>query len=149
MVDIGAAEGEAKPAKKGGLFSKKVEPTGPNISDFLEQINSLGRRLRLLESRHTDLNRKMQVTESNMLNERKRFITEIKTVNSDIVEIKKDMEGVKNKMDLVINDLRNFAAKDELETLKKYIDFWEPVNFVTRNEVEKIIEEKLGKSTKE
>ena len=70
MVDIGAAEGESKPAKKGGLFSKKVEPTGPSISDILEQINGLGRRLRLLESRYTDLNRKMQVTEKNMLNER-------------------------------------------------------------------------------
>jgi len=148
MEDIGAEE-ESKPEKKGGFFSKKVEPAGPNISDVLEQINSLGRRLRLLESRHTDLNRKMQVTETNMLNERKRFITETKTLNSDIIEVKKDIEGVKNKMDLIVNDLKNFAAKDEIETLKKYIEFWEPVNFVTRNEVEKIIEEKLGKSTKE
>ena len=90
------------------------------------------------------MNRKSQVTEKNMLNERKRFITEIKTTNSDVVEIKKEIDGIKNKMDMIVNELRNFAARDELDTLKKYIDFWEPVNFVTRHEVEKIIEEKLG-----
>ena len=147
MAYPGAAEEQPKPEKK-GFFSKKKEETGPGISDLLGQINNLGRRVRLLESRYSDLNRKAQVTETNMLNERKRFITEIKTINSDIVELKRDIELVKNKMDLVVNELRNFAAKDDLETLKKYIEFWEPVNFVTRNEVEKIIDEKLGKSTK-
>jgi len=144
MADFEAGEGETKPAKKGGFFSKKKEEAGANISDILEQINSLGRRIRLLESRYTDMNRKSQVTEKNMLNERKRFITEIKTTNSDVVEIKKEIDGIKNKMDMIVNELRNFAARDELDTLKKYIDFWEPVNFVTRHEVEKIIEEKLG-----
>ena len=113
MVDLG--EEEAKPAKKGGFFSKKKEETGLSVSDLLEQINSLGRRLRLLESRYTDLNRKAQVTETNMLNERKRFITEIKTTNSDIIEIKKEIEGVKTKMDRVISELKNFASKDEID----------------------------------
>ncbi|MBW2981774.1 hypothetical protein KY343_02730 [Candidatus Woesearchaeota archaeon] len=146
MVDFsGEGEGETKPEKK-GLFSKKTEETGPDISDILEQVNSVGRRLRLLESRYTDLNRRAQVTETNMLNERKRFITEIKTTNSDIIELKKELEGIKNNMDLVINELKNFASKDDFAVLKKYIEFWEPVNFVTRNEVEKIIEEKFQKS---
>jgi uncharacterized coiled-coil protein SlyX len=143
MVDFEAEEGEAKPEKK-GLFARKKEEAGPSVSDLLEQINTLGRRLRLLESRYTDLNRRVQVNETNMLNERKRFITEIKTINSDIIELKKDIEGIKNKMDLIINELRNFASKDEFATLKKYIEFWEPVNFVTRNEVEKLIDEKLN-----
>ena len=145
MADMDVT-GAAKPEKR-GLFSKKKEEPSLGTSDLLEQINGLGRRLRLLESRYTDLNRKAQVTESNMINERKRFITEIKTTNSDIIELKKDIEGVKNKMDLVINELKNFASKDEFNVIKKYVDFWEPVNFVTRNEIEKIIEEKLGKNS--
>jgi hypothetical protein len=82
-----------------------------------------------------------------MVNERKRFITEIKTINSDIIELKKEIEGIKNKMDLIVNELKNFASKDEFEVIKKYIEFWEPLNFVTRNEVGKIIEEKLGKNS--
>jgi uncharacterized coiled-coil protein SlyX len=137
--------GEEKPEKKGGLFSRKKEETGPTIPDLLDQINLLGRRLRLLESRSTDLNRRIQSSETSTLNERKRFITEIKTINSDIVELKKIIEEIRHKMDLVVNDLKNFASKDELAVIKKYIEFWEPLNFVTRNEVEKIIEEKLSR----
>ncbi len=145
MDQIGPT-GEAKPEKKGGLFSKKKEEAGPTIPDLLDQINLLGRRLRLLESRSTDLNRRIQSSETNILNERKRFITEIKTINSDIIDLKKVIEEIRHKMDLVVNDLRNFASKDELAVIKKYVEFWEPLNFVTRNEVEKIIEEKLGRS---
>ena len=144
MDQIGPT-GEAKPEKKGGLFSKKKEE-GPGIPDLLDQINLLGTRLKLLESRSTDLSRRIQGSETNILHERKRFITEIKTINSDIIDLKKVIEEIRHKMDLVVNDLRNFASKDELAVIKKYVEFWEPLNFVTRNEVEKIIEEKLGRS---
>jgi len=34
----------------------------------------------------------------------------------------------------------------EFDVLKKYIEFWEPLNFVTRKEVEEIIDEKIKKS---
>jgi len=30
-----------------------------------------------------------------------------------------------------------------VESLKKYIELWEPLNFVTREEVEKIVKESL------
>ena len=136
--------GEEKPEKR-RLFTKREEIAGPSISDLVEQINTVGRRLRLLESRYTDLSRKAQVTETNMLNERKRFIGEIKTINSDIIELKREMEGIKNKMGMMISELEVFASRDELDALKKYIEMWEPINFVTRDEVEKIIEEKMNK----
>lgn len=35
------------------------------------------------------------------------------------------------------------ATKEEVHTLNKYINLWEPVNFVTQNEVEKIISRML------
>jgi len=136
--------GEMKPEKKGGLFSKKKAETGLTIPDLLDQINLLGRRLRLLESRFTDLSRRIQTTETNTLNVRKRFTNEVKTINSDTVDLKRVIQDMNNKMDMVINDLKNFASKDELAVIKKYIEFWEPLNFVTRNEVEKIIDEKLN-----
>ena len=144
-IMFGKKEGQPAPAKKGigGLFAKKTQEVGPNISDVLEQVNSVSRRLRIIESRYTDLNRKTQVTEKNMLNERKRFITEIKTINSDVLELKRSLNEVMFKMEIVVSELSNFAGKEDLASLKKYIELWEPVKFVTRNEVEKIIEEKL------
>ena len=139
--------GESAPEKKGfaigGLFGKKKEEVGPQVSDVLVQVNELGRRLRILESRYTELNRKAQVTEKNMLAERKRITNELKTDDSDILDLKKDINDLKTKMDMVIAELKNFAAKEDIEAIRKYVELWQPVNFVTRKEVEKIVKEVL------
>ena len=140
---------QPEPEKKGfALFGKKKEEAGPSVSEVLEQINGVARRLRILESRHTDLNRKAQVTEKNMLNERKRFTRELRANDSDILESKKMLNELKSKVDTIIADLKNFAAKDDIEALRKYIDMWEPVNFITRDEVEKIVKEAVEEKIK-
>ena len=149
MPEIPGQEGTA-PKKRGfelsGLFGKKEEEVGPSVSDLLGQVSGVARRLRILESRYTDLSRKAQVTEKNMLAERKRFTSEIKTLDSDILEIKRDLNDIKTKMDMIIGELKNFAAKEDIEAIRKYVELWEPVNFVTRDEVEKIVKETLEES---
>jgi len=137
---------EQEPAKKGlefSLFGKKKEEAVPGVSYLLAQINELSRRLRLLESRSTELNRKIEVNEKNMLTERKRFAHEIKAMDADILELKKTLNEVKTRTDMIISELENFASKEDVESLKKYIELWEPLNFVTREEVEKIVKESL------
>lgn len=133
------------PDKKGfSLFKKKDEhQKGPDINEIVYQLNIIERRLRVLEERFTDLSRQMQVIEKNMLNERKIITKEIKVINSDILDIKRDSNSDKSKIDMIISELKSFARKDEIEVLRKYVELWEPVNFVTRNEIEKIIHEKL------
>ena len=141
-----AGQPEPAPKKRGldlHLFGKKPEETGPQISALLTQISELSRRLRLLESRSTDLNRKIEVNEKNMLTERKRFTQEIKTMDSEILELKRTAEEAKTKMDMVVSELENFASKEDVESIRKYIELWEPVNFATREEVEKIIKSLL------
>ena len=45
----------------------------------------------------------------------------------------------------VISELKNSARKTDLDVFKRYIDMWNPLNFVTENTVEKLIDEKLKK----
>ena len=137
---------EEKPKKK-GLFTiggkKKPESQGPKITDVLTQISSVSRRLVTLEERHTNLDRKIQVTDKNMLSENKRTHEEIRLINSDILEIKKGLNELTEKVDLIINEIKTLASKEEFEVLKKYVEYWEPLNFVTRKEVEKLVNEKI------
>jgi len=132
----------------GGLFGggKKKEPAGPGMSDILERINTVARRLRIIESRYTNLNRRAQLTEKDILNERKRLTREQKTFDSEILELKRIINDFKTKMDLIVSDLRNFAAKEDVAVLTKYVDLWEPVHFVTREEVEKIVQDAMEES---
>jgi len=145
-MDFLGPPAEAAPKKKkGGLFgAKKAAPTGPSISDVLEQINVVGTRLSLIEDRSTNLTRRVQVTDDSILKLKKRINDEIKTINSDIVEIKRTTEELTNKIDLIIKELKTRAGKEDVEAVRKYIEMWEPLNFVTREEVEKLIATVIG-----
>jgi len=117
----------------------------PDASSMNSDINSLSRRLRLLEEGFTNLRRFFQVTEENMIAKNKHFSAEIKTMASDIIETKKEVQEVRDKLMLVIRELQTVARKEEVKVLEKYINLWNPIKFVTQNEVEQIISEILDK----
>ena len=132
--------GEQGLFKKKSLFGKsKPSPVqGPDVS---EQINSLNGRLRVIEERISNLNRKFEVNESNDLEKQKRTNIEFKTLNSEIMEIKRAIENIQEKIEVITREMPNLAARDELEVLKKYIEMWDPMSFVTRDELEKRLKE--------
>ena len=44
-----------------------------------------------------------------------------------------------------ISELKNAAKRDEVKVLEKYINIWNPVKFVTQNEVESIVKDMLNR----
>ena len=132
------------PPKKQGFFGKQ-QPEIPDISGITTDVNTLSRRLRLIEEGFTNLRRFFQVTEENIIAKNKHFSAEIKTVSSDINEIRKEMQEIKDKLMLVIKELQSVARKEDVKVLEKYINLWNPVKFVSQNEVEAIINEVLEK----
>ena len=43
---------------------------------------------------------------------------------------------------LLVKELKMSATKEELSVLQKYLSYWEPLNFVTRQELDKILSER-------
>ena len=117
----------------------------PDTSSMNSDINALSRRLRLLEEGFTNLRRFFQVTEENMIAKNKHFSAEIKTISSDIIETRKELQETRDKLMLVIRELQTVARKEEVKVLEKYINLWNPIKFVTQNEVDQIISEILEK----
>lgn len=138
---------DGKPKKHSGLFKShpKGQPIGPNVKEVAQEIIDMGRRLRTLEERYTNLQSKTQLTEQNMISRNRHVTTELKTFNSEVNEVKKEINEIKERILSVINELKVTAKKEEVKVLEKYINLWEPVNFVTRNEVEDIVREILSK----
>lgn len=122
---------------KRGLFKK--EPAAD--TGLGEDISNISRRLRMLEERYVNLRNRTQVIDRNMLLHNKKQITDIKTIDSDINYLKNEINNVNEKIDLIINELKDTAKKEDIEVLQKYINLWDPMNFVTRKEVEKLIKE--------
>jgi uncharacterized protein (DUF342 family) len=131
--------------KKHGLFSQKKKPDFGAPSVIPDQLTELSRRLRTLEGRYTNLQTKTQVIEQNMISSYKRLLSEIKTTNSDVREVKKEFQEIKERILSLIQELQSCAKKEEIKVLQKYVHLWEPMNFVTREEVEELMEEKKRK----
>ena len=137
------------PPKKQGIFGRAQPPEAPDVSGMTGDINSLSRRLRLLEEGFTNLRRFFQVTEDNNIAKSKHHAAEFKTITSDISEMRKEMQEIRDKLSLVIRELQTVARKDEVKVLEKYINLWNPVKFVSQNEIEQIINEVIDKRKKE
>ena len=135
------------PKKHEGIlkFGHAQQQEASDMSGITTDVNTLSRRLRLLEEGFTNLRRFFQVTEENMISKNKHFSAEIKTLTSDITEVRKEIQELKDKLLLVIRELQTVARKEDVKVLEKYINLWNPIKFVSQNEVEQIINEVLEK----
>ena len=137
------------PPKKQGILGFGKPQEMPDTSGLTSDISALSRRLRLLEEGFTNLRRIFQVTEESIIAKNKHYSAEIKTIASDITEIRKEVQELKDKLILVIRELQTVARKEEVKVLEKYINLWNPVKFVSQNEIEGIINEVLDKRKEE
>ncbi len=122
-----------------GLFRKRSEPEPQPDSRILE----LTRRSRTLEERYLTLERRGQVMEENTLERNRKLSSEIRLIIEDINELKKSFSELAEKLHYMTAELQEFARRDEVQVIKKYLDYWEPMRFVTPEQVERIIADVL------
>ncbi|MBI4438876.1 hypothetical protein HY640_03010 [Candidatus Woesearchaeota archaeon] len=107
-----------------------------------------GRAVRNLEERYNNLIRRVQVLEENVITANKKAHSEFKTLNSEITDLKKQAEDLNEKIEFIIKELHTLAKREDVDVLKKYLNLWEPVNFITRSEAEKIAKRAAEEITK-
>ena len=131
---------EPAPEKKRLFGQSSKEPPAPSIDpNLINQINDVSRRLRIAEENYSNLRKKTQLTDQNMLKSNKRIDTEIKAINEDTKEIRKEIGDINSKIGQIAKELQIFAKKDDVKTLQKYVNLWEPIKFVTHDQVENIV----------
>ncbi len=132
-----------------GMF-RKQQPT--DLSSVYDELNSLSARMRMTEERYANIRKKSQLIEQNMLTGHKNSTLEIRAMTADLNELKREISDIQGKMKLMINEMQTFAKKDDVRTLEKYVNLWEPLKFITAAEAERIInsilDEKLGSAKK-
>lgn len=137
--------------KKSMLFSSKPEALGAPITpQVADQLRDMSRRLRILEERYANQRKNVQVLEHNMLSDQKKLQNQFHTEQNEIDDLKKQIYDMKQKLDILASEVNDSAKRGDVLVLEKYINLWEPLNFVTRNEVEALvaafIDKKQGKT---
>ncbi len=107
-----------------------------------KEMDEIMRRLRLLEDRYSGVRKKSQFNEQNMLKDTKDIFEEINAMHVTITELKSEMEELSEKLEKLTDEVKGSVKKPDFNVLAKYIDFWQPLNFLTKEEAEKLLNEK-------
>ena len=126
-------------SKKGFFGSAKEQPSSNIVQDIAGQVNNVSRTVKTIEDRFSTMRKKVQVTEQNMITNDKKIFSDMKVMSSQIMDIKADMADLKEKLTLLVKELKLTATKEEVKIIEKYLSYWEPLSFVTRQELAKTL----------
>lgn len=108
-----------------------------------EDMLKLASRIRSVEGRANDLRERINFLE-NSLNEIKKNSREEKNeITKDLRKIDNNLEETQNAMEVIRNELSLRVPKEDFEVIKKYLDYINPVRFVTSEQVAEIVENVL------
>ena len=123
------------------LKPKKEKPLDPRVVHLLKDVSNLSSKLRLLEERYSNLRKKTQVSDQNILESHKKISVEVKTSNSDVTDLRRDLNKITDEIRLIVSELKETAKKEDVIIMQRYLDLWEPLNFVTRDELERMADQ--------
>ena len=131
------------PKGGGGVFHHKQE-VDPNVVAMSNEVNAINRRLRVLEERYLNLRKKTQVTDQNMITSNKRTTGKIQTTTTEMDELRRNLYEVEEKLKLILKELELCAKKADVQLLERYISMLEPLAFVTRNDIPRLVADALA-----
>ncbi|HLC70704.1 MAG TPA: hypothetical protein VJI32_01780 [Candidatus Nanoarchaeia archaeon] len=97
-----------------------------------------------VESKVNTLVREVDLLKNDYIKKHNDLKRELKIFNDDVLDLKRTQDQAQQKMDLVIKELKQTAGVEEVAVLKKYVEYWNPINFVTQRDLERAVQAKLA-----
>jgi len=127
--------GQKDPANQSS--QKKYNPAD-ELKQALEEIGTLGRRIRLIENSINNMRSTSQNIEKNFVDFSKESRRDTRTLEEENTELKEDIRLIKSTLKKVIEDMQNTARSTDVKVIQKYLDYWNPVKFSTIEMTKKI-----------
>ncbi|MCJ7816549.1 MAG: hypothetical protein MUP55_01705, partial [Candidatus Aenigmarchaeota archaeon] len=110
-------------------------------------VNDDTQRLRILEQSSESLTSRMNSLEQGMLQNRREFQKAFSEINDGLTSLNDRLSKTENTMKEVINHVKKLVTESQLKELQNLIEIYNPVksNFVTKEEMEKFVNEKLSR----
>lgn len=123
--------------------NSKSQKSDPAIVKLGENLNQTLRTLRMLEERYSGLRKKMQMSDQNMIEDTNKLFTQLKLISTDISDLKMKIEDMRQKLEIFSKEIDEMASKQEVTVLQRYIELWQPMNFMTEKEAIALIKDAL------
>jgi len=109
-----------------------------------DMILDMVTRIRDIEGKYNLLRDRALLINQNMIEQYQKTHTELKTINEDVRQIKEELFHIKETLKHIIKELEHFSRKEEMHVLEKYINLWNPMKFVTENDVKRIVRDEIN-----
>ncbi|MFH1175042.1 MAG: hypothetical protein V1725_07980 [archaeon] len=102
---------------------------------IIASVNELDRRLKGLENKYFGLRKRTEATEENMVELEKTMYKDVRSVNDDVLDIKTQLQELKEKIELFTAEFKTVANKYDLKETEAYLHLWQPIDFVRKDEL--------------
>jgi hypothetical protein len=91
----------------------------------------------VLEERFMNLRRKAQLSDEKLLSAEQKLNNELRLVSKELTEVRRQLAELRENVSLLEAEVEHAASVHELKALEKYVSYWEPLQFVTKEELTK------------
>jgi uncharacterized protein (DUF2344 family) len=118
----------------------QTETTIINLGNRLTDVSS---RLKILEERYNTLRKTIQLTEKNSIDNEKKNFSEFQIISENVLIIKKTLQEFSEKITILESEINTFVSLHDFKVVERYLGFWQPMDFVTRDEVNAFLRKKF------
>ena len=129
----------------GGEDKKHNEEFQTKVDTHSKALVTVTQRQKDIEGSLQVLSEKVEMLDHNSVKDMKEIHNEISSLKKEVTDLQSDIKNIKDFNEKISKQLKMFTTKDEVTKLEKYIDLWEPLQFVTREELEKSKKETVEK----
>ena len=122
-------------------FSKPAMDS--NILAFRSSLTDVSSRLKILEERYNTLRKTIGLTEKNAIDVEKKNFSEFQILSENLLSIKKTIHEFSEQLTSLESEINNFVPRKDFKILERYLNFWQPMDFVTRDEVNAFLRKKF------
>ena len=131
------------------VFEKETTNVPSFSNEVVNIINANTRRIRSLEQRLDGLEMRIGAIEEKIINDMDALRKNFDEIGMDIKDISKNLNELRNEILKINKTIDKTAKKAEVKELESLLDLYNPIRskFTTREEVERLVDEKLGQKT--
>lgn len=95
--------------------------------------------MKLAEDRYRNLQKRSQLTEDALLQFEKELRAQLRVVTQQVSGMRKKLMEISTTVDAMQGELKHVVQRHELKAIERYVDLWQPVDFITRDEAKRMM----------
>jgi len=120
----------------------KPEQDGQRM--IVSALSQMDRKIKLVEERISGLRNHIELLENNLIETNQKLVQEAEDFNKTAQDLRKQMQENLDQLNKISDHITNFASKDSVKVIEKYIEIINPLSIMNKEDVEELIDEKIG-----